>query len=66
MWFANARGNSVTGLNTENRSLIRVVSDPKDVINDPIGIAVIGGDAWILDTGNGDITELRARDGALI
>jgi outer membrane protein assembly factor BamB len=73
VWVANVFGNSVTELNAATGSVIRVIDAPADDFATPIALAVTDAHVWVVNEGvkgnshgTGSITELDARNGALI
>jgi hypothetical protein len=73
VWVANVFGNSVTELNAKTGSIIRVINARADDFATPIALAVTSAHVWVVNegvkgdsSGTGSITELDARDGALV
>jgi hypothetical protein len=73
VWVANVFGNSVTELNARTGSVIRVIDAQADDFVTPIALAVTNEHVWVVNDGvkgnsrgTGSITELNARNGALV
>jgi hypothetical protein len=65
LWVANG-GGSVTELNADNGSLVRVLSARSYGFNYPDAIAVDGTHVWVANYNDNSVTELNTVDGSLV
>lgn len=67
LWVTNGYTKPVLEFNVSTGSLVRVIDDPDDRFNNPLGIAATAGDVWVSNSeGPSAMTEINASTGSLV